>query len=47
MEGTLMDFVFYAARYVLEAGLGLGALFAVSAVMVHWRELQVRRHRGY
>jgi hypothetical protein len=47
MEGTLTDFIFYAARYVLEAGLGFGALFAVSTVMVHWRESQVRRHRGY
>jgi hypothetical protein len=42
-----MDFVFYTARTLLDAGLGFGALFAVSAAMVYWRERHVRRDRAY
>jgi len=42
-----MDFIFYAARYLLEAGLGFGALFTVSAAVVWWDGRRRRAHYRY
>lgn len=42
-----MDFIFYAVRYLLEAGFGFGLLFATGAAVIWWEGRHKRRQRAY